>query len=109
MGHFIGGQDPKWDHTSTCPGCGGIKMQAAKLCINCTPRRQVQKDESVMDNHHRFEAAVQAGWDERVLIRLRPRIPSWEQIAERCPEAVMKRHPELIIERWWNETEHAIT
>lgn len=103
MGDFVGGQSPKWDHVDTCPVCGGVKQVAAQTCISCSPRKKVGRSRSARDRHRRFEAAVQAGWDEQVLIASRPVIPTWAEIAEVDPEAVIKWHPELIIERWFNE------
>jgi hypothetical protein len=97
----VGMQKPKRIYQDECPACGGLKSTSAQACILCSPRKKGKRDAQAMDNHHRFEAAVQAGWNERVLIRMRPHIPSWEQIAERCPEAVVKWHPEIVIERWF--------
>ncbi len=91
---FVGGQDPQWNHVDRCPGCGSIKSKAAKLCVSCTPRPQVKRDAETMDNHHRWEAALQAGWTEGELMAMRPTIPTWEQI--------LMQSPTVVIERWYN-------
>ncbi len=102
MGNYVGQRDPQ-EESSRCPECGGLKAKAARVCVHCRgPSTQFQRSEEAMDNHHRFEAALAAGWPFAYLFLVRPNIPSWEEIAACDPGAVVKWHPELVIQRWWN-------
>jgi len=109
MGHFDGGERPPgMEAYLVCPTCGGLMSPNAEHCMKCysveNNQRQVDRNglrESKMDNHHRFEAALLAGWSFDYLVRVRPMIPTWEEIAARDPAVVLKWHPEVVIERWW--------
>lgn len=94
MGDFVGQHTPQRRIKNRCPVCGGPKNQKATTCIACRPVKQVSRDADTMDNHHRWNAALEAGWTEGQLMEMRPNIPTWEQIIE--------RDPGVVIERWWN-------
>ena len=91
---FVNAQEPSWNHTDTCPSCGGIKNNSARTCISCSPRRKVRRSGDARDRHHRWNAALLAGWTHEELVGMRPDVPTWDKIIERCPEVVIKT--------WWN-------
>jgi hypothetical protein len=111
MGYFEGGDDPRrWDAYKTCPICGGRMSPNAIRCVQCYGRSTAQNnldrfglDEQRMDNHHRFEAALLAGWTFVELLVVRPAIPTWEELCARCPEVVLKWHPEMMIQTEWQK------
>lgn len=109
MGHFEGGSVPQEiNRYQVCPGCGRMMSPDAHMCVVCRGVRCSERvtgtQESKMDNHHRFDAALGAGWTEALLLAALPyTLPTWEEIAERCPEAVMQYHPELVVRKWWDK------
>lgn len=99
MGNFVGDHPPQ-RNASQCPKCGGIKAKHAKLCVSCAPRRRVERDAEARDRHHRFEAALEAGWEWAELLGMRPNIPTPEEIARRNPQAAVKYWPRVVIRMW---------
>lgn len=110
MGYFEGELEPVRFHAyQKCPLCGALMSERAQRCVQCygveSTERQVEAgglSESKMDNHHRFEAALVAGWTEALLLTGLPySLPSWEEICARDPGAVIRWHPEMVIQIWW--------
>jgi hypothetical protein len=108
MGSFDGALDQHARGNAICPECFGRMAEGSTLCVVCSNQKLTNKrwnrpvrEAARRDRHHRFEASRQAGWSERLLLATLCALPTWEEICDRCPEAVVKYRPEIVIERVW--------
>ena len=104
-GHMLGEiqhEAESWEYTD-CPVCGGRMRKASEMCAECWNKERAGRwaeDNwpAILERHHRFEAALEAGWQLRYLWFLARigKIPTWAQIVARAPDVVIKR--------WWKMT-----